>query len=99
MRFDIPGQGKIISFYGEDNQALAHMEQLEELIQAISRMHRTKHSGSGDSGAYEDLVASFAEVLICLEQIQEIYDIPNNVIQSMLYRKMSEQEGWIERYA
>ena len=96
MQFDIPGQGKIIGFYGEDNQAMLHMEQLEDLIQAVSRMRLTRNGGMYDSDAYVSLVDKFADVLICLEQIQEIYDIPNHVIQSMVYGKVLEQEDWIE---
>ena len=98
MRFDIPRQGKTIGFYGEDNQSLYHMEQLEKMIHAVSEMRRMKNAGEDSGEAYEKLVEGFADVLICLEQIQEIYGIPNHVIQTVIYRESSREESWIEKY-
>jgi len=96
MRFEIPRQGNVIGYFGEDNQSLYHMEELEEMIDAVREMHRMRGSGENSSDAYENLVENYAEVLICLAQLQEIYEIPNHLIQTMIYKKSSEQENWIE---
>jgi len=95
MKFEIPNQGKIIGYFGEDNQLLYCKEQLEEMIHAVSEMRRIKISGENSSEAYENLVEGFADVLICLAQLQEIYEIPNHMIQNLIYRRSSEQENWI----
>jgi len=95
MRFEIPRQGRVIGYFGEDNQSLYHMEQLEEMIRAVREMRCIKSAGEDSSEAYENLVEGFADVLICLAQLQEIYEIPNHMIQNLIYRRSSEQENWI----
>ena len=92
MKVEIPGQGRVIAHYGEEAQSMVHMEECAELIQAISKMRRIRNSGEDDSSAYNNLVEEMADVLICLEQIQEMYDIPDHLIQSMVFRKVSRQE-------
>ena len=86
MKVEIPAQGKVIGFYGAEKQSLVHAEECAELIQAISKMRRVKDAGKDDSDAYENLVEEMADVLICLEQIQQIYEIPDHVIQGMVFK-------------
>ena len=92
MHVDIPGQGKVIGFYGPDAQSMIHMEECAELIQAISKMRRVREAGKDGSEAYENLVEEMADVLICLEQLQEMYEIPDHELQSTVFRKVSRQE-------
>ena len=93
MKVDIPAQRKIIARYSEDAQAMVHMEECGELIQAISKMRRVKHAGKDDCDAYYNLVEEMADVLICLEQIQEMYDISNHELQAMIDKKYLRQEA------
>lgn len=95
MKVEIPAQGKVIGFYGAEKQSLVHAEECAELIQAISKMRRVKDAGKDDSDAYENLVEEMADVLICLEQIQQIYEIPDHVIQGMVFKKCARQEARI----
>ena len=92
MKVDIPGQGKVIAFYGKDAQVAIHMEECAELIQAISKIHRVGCGPDVPPDAYENLVEEMADVLIILEQLQEIYDIPNQELQWMIDYKCKRQE-------
>ena len=92
MKIEIPSQSRVPGFYGADAQAMVHCEELAEPIQAISKIRRVRNKGADDSDAYDNLVEELADVLICLEQIQAMYEIPDHVIQSMVFRKCARQE-------
>lgn len=95
MKIEIPCQEKVISFYGAEKQSMVHCEECAELIQAISKMRRARDAGKDDSEAYYNLVEEMADVLVVLEQLQEMYDIPNTEIQSMVFKKCRRQEARI----
>ena len=92
MKVDVPGQGKVIGFYGADHQSLVACEELGELIRAVSKMRRAAAAGTDNWDAYENLVEEIADVLIVLEQLQEMYEIPNHGIQSVVFQKCARQE-------
>lgn len=96
MTFDIPGQGKVIGFYGPDAQSMVHMEECAELIQAVSKMRRMRNADRDDSEAYENLVEEMADVLICIAQLQLMYDIPDHAIQGVIYSKCARQGARID---
>lgn len=93
MTVEIPGQSSVIGRYGSDTQAMVHMEECAELIQAISKMRRVRNKGADDSEAYYNLVEEIADVLICIEQMKVMYEIPNHEIQSMVFEKCARQEA------
>ena len=98
MKVEIPGQGKVIAHYGEDAQSMIHMEECAELIQAISKMRRVKKAYldgavDDDSEAYYNLVEECADVLICIEQVMEMYGISDQEIQIMVDKKVARQEA------
>jgi len=95
MKIEIPCQEKVISFYGAEKQSMVHCEECAELIQAISKMRRVKDAGKDDSEAYFNLVEEMADVLVVLEQLQEMYDIPDFEIQSVVFKKCRRQEARI----
>ena len=97
MNVTIPGQGRVISFYGPNKQSLIQCEELAELIQAISKMRRVRSSQQDGSqidadDAYGNLVEEMSDVLICLEQMQEMYGIPDHQIQKAVMEKCARQE-------
>lgn len=97
MKVEIPGQGKVLAHYGQDAQSLVHCEELAELIQAVSKMRRVKRAflageDVDDSEAYNNLVEEIADVLICMEQMQEMYEIPDHELQNMIFKKVARQE-------
>ena len=98
MKVEIPGQGRVIAHYGEDAQALVHMEECAELIQAISKMQRIRKAclageDIDDSDAYCNLVEEMADVLICMEQLKEIYRISDSELRMMVDKKTARQEA------
>ena len=98
MNLNIPGQGKVIAHYGEEAQSMIHMEECAELIQAISKMRRVKRAylagaDVDDSEDYYNLVEEMADVLICMEQLREIYGISDSEIQMMIDKKVARQEA------
>ena len=97
MKYEIPGQGRVIGFYGEDAQSIVHMEECAELIQAISKMRRVKKAylegqDVDDTCAYYNLVEEMADVLICMEQMREMYGISDSEVQMMVDKKVRRQE-------
>ena len=93
MNVQIPGQRKVIGFYGEEAQSMVHMEECAELIQAASKMRRAVNAGADDTAARFNLVEELADVLICVKQMQEIYGITDHDIQQMVEKKCRRQEA------
>ena len=97
MKVDIPAQWKAINYYEPDTQALLQMEECTGLVRAIGEMRRRSIYGADDSRARDALVESMAEALICMEQIQEIYDISNHELQYMINDKCAKMKEQILR--
>lgn len=93
MYFNIPGQGKVIAFYGPDAQAMVHMEECAELAQAVSKMRRARNRGMDDTVPYYNMVEEAADCLICIEQMMEMYGIRSHEIQAVIDRKCARQEA------
>ena len=105
MNIQIPDQSRVINAYGHDAQAMIHMEESAELIQAISKMRRIVHKIGGpldpyrtdeEAKAYENLVEEMADVLISLEQIKSMYGIYEAELQDMVDRKCQRQQARLE---
>ncbi len=97
MQVELPGQGGVIAHYGEDAQSMVHMEECAELIQAISKMRRKKAAYAAgqnvdDTEAYYNLVEEMADVLICMQQLMEMYSISDCELQMIIDRKTARQE-------
>lgn len=56
------------------------MEECAELIQAISKTKRGKLDK-------ENMMEEIADVLICIEMLKQIYDIPDHFIEDWIKRK------------
>ena len=82
MEFDINQKivKKAVEYYGEDYMATVCMEECAELVQAISKMKR------GENDKYH-LAEEMGDVLICIENLQEIYGIENEEIQKWIAGK------------
>ena len=94
MNINIPDQSEIIQHYGVENQFGIHMEECAELIQAISKCNREyKYYCSTDYMVDErdHLVEEIADVMICIEQLLEIFDIPEGYIEAVIRDKMDRQ--------
>ena len=93
MWINVPQQAKVIARYGADAQAMVHMEECAELIQAVSKIRRAANAGKDDDAARYNLVEEIADCLICMKQMQEIYGISDHDIQLMVDRKCRRQEA------
>ena len=93
MWINVPQQAKVIARYGADAQAMVHMEECAELIQAVSKMRRAANAGKDDDAVRYNLVEEIADCLICMKQMQEIYGISDHDIQLMVDRKCRRQEA------
>ncbi len=93
MSLQIPNQKKIIDHYGTNEQMIVWMEECSELVQAVSKVHRT-----GLNYVTKDhLVEEIADVLICIEQMKEIYDITDDNINQKIYYKAQRQKERMEQ--
>ena len=68
-------------------------------LAAMARTLRPWCGGQDDAEAYDNLVEEMADVLICLEQIQTMYEIPNHTIQNMVFQKCARQEARLNESA
>ncbi len=93
MHVEIPGQGKVIGFYGREAQMIVHCEEFAELIQAVSKMYRYGCGPDIPPDAYENLVEEMADSLVCMEQLMEMFDVPEHELQRMIDYKCARQEA------
>ena len=100
MNLNIPHQEIVINFYGKTAQIIIIMEELSELIQAVSKMHRFDKGKQFDADAgydlYCNLVEEMADVLIVLRQIQTIYHISDTELQEYIDKKIKRQKARME---
>lgn len=72
--------GKIIKIYPREQQLLIAMEELSELIQAIS-----KHLRYGDM---EPLLEEYADVEVVMEELRQMFDIQQKEIDNRCAKKL-----------
>lgn len=95
MNITVPDQKKVIEHYGEEPQSMIHMEECAELAQAVSKMRRTHGKWRDGCKEYNNLVEEMADVLICMEQMKEMYGISDYTIQEEVNAKCRREEGRI----
>lgn len=91
MNIHIPSQEEIIETYGVKNQFGIHMEECAELIQAISKCNRAWDDWDKLSCCKDNVVEEIADVLICIEQLQYIFNIQDTTIENMIDYKYQRQ--------
>lgn len=87
---------EIAQHYGYDSQTRQAMEELAELIQAISKHIRffgnTRLSKSAPCEERNRIIEEMADVTIMLIQIKELLDISDDDIKKEMTRKVHRQE-------
>lgn len=98
MDIKIMNQDKIIEHYGAASQLSIAMEECAELIQAISKMNRSAESIAGSMPdsvkfceAKANLEEEMADVIVCINQLQKIFDIPDSRISVLANYKIRRQ--------
>lgn len=71
---------KSIKYYGKEIQSTVCMEECAELIQAISKAKRGKFDEN-------NMTEEITDVLICIEILKQIYNIPDYSIKNWIERK------------
>lgn len=72
-----------IRYYGASAQTVVCMEECAELIQAVSKTVRQPE----DDEAIVHLAEEMADVTICLAMLQEIYGIPDRMVNTWIESK------------
>lgn len=84
-----------VNIYG-DKQYMIAVEEMAELMQAISKYLRIDNSGCSDAAriqkeAINNITAEMADVYVMLEQLQLMLNIKNADIQSVIDKKLNRQ--------
>lgn len=85
--------------YGIQNQSLVAMEELSELQKAVSKLVRYPEERTKPfdfKGLRNNLIEEMADVLICMDQLKEYYNINHAEIQSIIASKQARQAKRLE---
>ena len=89
-------QTRIIEHYEADKQLTVHMEECAELIQALSKILRNKDDKEAFNACVEHLTEEIADVLVCINQMQIIFDISDKALSDIISYKLVRQMRRIE---
>lgn len=85
--------------YGIERQSLVAMEELSELQKAISKLVRNPEEKTKPlefKGLRHNLIEEMADVLICMDQLKEYYNITHAEIQINIDSKQARQRRRLE---
>ena len=85
--------------YGIERQSLVAMEELSELQKAISKLVRNPKEKTKPlefKGLKNNLIEEMADVLICMDQLIEYYQIERSEIQEFIQAKQERQAKRLE---
>ncbi len=84
--------------YGIERQSLVAMEELSELQKAISKLVRNpeKTKPLMFEGLRNNLIKEMADVIICMDQLKEYYNITHAEIQINIDSKQARQRRRLE---
>lgn len=85
--------------YGIKMQSLVAMEELAELQKAISKLVRNSEEKTKSlefKGLRHNLIEEMADVIICMDQLKEYYNINHAEIQSTIASKQARQAKRLE---
>ena len=85
--------------YGIERQSLVAMEELAELQKAISKLVRNPKEKTKPlefKGLKNNLIEEMADVLICMDQLIEFYQIERPEIQELIQAKQERQAKRLE---
>ena len=97
--FDKKTIDKTLDRYGIERQSLVAMEELSELQKAISKLVRNPEEKTKPlefKGLRQNLIEEMADVLICMDQLIEYYQIQGIEIQDTIQAKQERQAKRLE---
>lgn len=99
QRIDAGINQETMDRYGIEKQSLVAMEELAELQKAISKLVRNPEEKTKPlefKGLRQNLIEEMADVLICMDQLIEFYQIERPEIQELIQTKQERQAKRIE---
>lgn len=97
--FDKKIRNETLERYGIEKQSLVAMEELAELQKAISKLVRNPEERTKPlefKGLRHNLIEEMADVLICMDQLIEYYQIQGIEIQDTIQAKQERQAKRLE---
>lgn len=88
-----------VNKYGIERQSLVAMEELSELQKAISKLVRNPEEKTKPlefKGLRNNLIEEMADVIICMDQLKEYYNITHAEIQINIDSKQARQRRRLE---
>ena len=85
--------------YGIERQSLVAMEELSELQKAISKLVRNPEERTKPlefKGLKNNLIEEMADVLICMDQLIEFYNVQHCDVQDIIQAKQERQAKRLE---
>ena len=85
--------------YGIERQSLVAMEELSELQKAISKLVRNPEERTKPlefKGLKNNLIEEMADVLICMDQLIEFYNVQHYDVQDIIQAKQERQAKRLE---
>ena len=86
---------KIFNYYGLEKQLKHFNSEVYELNEAILA-NRYDCCGMTNDGSFEHIAEEIADVRVMLQQFQNYYDIPDEIILSVMSKKIDRQIERIE---
>jgi NTP pyrophosphatase (non-canonical NTP hydrolase) len=99
QRIDAGINQETMDRYGIEKQSLVAMEELAELQKAISKLVRNPEERTKPlefKGLRQNLIEEMADVLICMDQLIEYYQIQGVEIQDIIQAKQERQAKRLE---
>lgn len=96
---DVRINNETMDRYGIKMQSLVAMEELAELQKAISKLVRNSEEKTKSlefKGLRHNLIEEMADVIICMDQLKEYYNINHAEIQSTIASKQERQAKRLE---
>lgn len=97
--FDKKIRNETLERYGIERQSLVAMEELSEMQKAISKLVRNPEEKTKPlefKGLRNNLIEEMADVLICMDQLIEYYQIERPEIQELIQAKQERQAKRLE---
>ena len=99
QEIDVKANDETMDRYGIERQSLVAMEELSELQKAISKLVRNPEEKTKPlefKGLRHNLIEEMADVIICMDQLKEFYQIERPEILELIQAKQARQRRRLE---
>ena len=82
--------------YGNKNQILVCIEELNELACVLAKFPRYEDEDEAREKLTEKVIDEVADVMIILDHVQKIFDIPDGAIADRIMKKIERLDRWLK---